>query len=354
MPNRFAQPQPPQPATPEPLQEERIRLCGPAVGDYSTTQEPDTGVASSSVPLDTLSLWIQREDQQHISSLELYVHMHRNAAKLDLFSQEAPDAQSLGRATHMLDPYTAQQLGLGAPTHTLTITCDCAAPRARLDLYIMNATRASCPSAPPQTAARGAPRPSGWRLGSADVVHGFDMPVRLPLFLDDQWRVVNGTGPLALALVIEALDEDGQTLAEPNAETMYFVVESIKEGTTWQLINGAQTVYLNGYAMQLHELFGMTANQAGAKAHEEDANAPELAVPEPDNEATECPICMTLEPTTVLLPCTHALCFECAVRVCDSVQKSRTHDRSQGRAPRLRYACPICRAAIQSMLALSR
>ncbi|WFD02324.1 hypothetical protein MOBT1_001006 [Malassezia obtusa] len=354
------QPRPPPsaPPAPPPLPDGPVRLYGPDVGDHFGEQTYLSGTGETSVPTSTLEKWIEGEGKRQISSLDLYVHLHRTTAQLSTFSQSTqPDGSSLAGPMQALDPETAKQLQLTAPTHTLSVCCDCVAPRARLDLYIMHANRLSASATPPLRTAFGAPHPPGWRFASADVVHGLEMRVALPLLLDQQWAHTQGARPLELALVIEALDEDGHVLAEPNAQTMYFTAESVDDGASWRLHNGAQSVYINGYAMQLHQLFGMTAHQDGPTVHEADADTSQApVVPDPDlgNDATECPICMTLEPTTILLPCTHALCLECAVRVRESVEKSRTHDRNQGRPPRLRYACPICRATIQSMLALSR
>lgn len=335
-----------------------VRLYGPDVGDHFVHHTSQRGESDTqTLPLSTLSQWIDGDCRQQLTSLDLYVHLHRTAAKLATFAQNtAPDTQELAQPALKLDHTTARALELTTPTHTLSIACDCVAPRARLDLYMVEAQRASHTQTPPTSTTHGAPHPHGWRLASADVVHGLEMSVTLPLVLDEHWEPADSTGPLHLAVVMEALDEDGQVLTEPNAETMYFTAERAADSGTWRLHNGAQTVYIHGYAMQLHQLFGMTAHQDGPVVHEGEEDASHAMAIDPDlnNDATECPICMTLEPTTILLPCTHALCLECAARIRESVEKSRMHDVNHGRVPRLRYACPICRASIQSMLALSR
>lgn len=334
--------------------EELVRLYGPDVGDHFAEQPP---VIHAPLSTSTIETWIERESAQRVSSLDLYVHLHRSTATLGGAPDATPaPATALAAPTLSLDPATRTALQLPGPTHTLAIACDCAAPRARLDLYVVGAHRTGAVGAPPVRSSGGAPHPVGWCLSSCDVVHGLEMRVVLPLVLDGAWANDLDDGPIELALIIEALDEDGQALAEPNAQTMRFFAEPRDD--SWRLRNGAQSIYISGFAMQLHQLFGMSAHQEhGAHPDESAADAstaPMLADPDLGSDATECPICMTLAPTTVLLPCTHALCLECAVRVRDSVQKSRAHDRAHGRVPRLRYACPICRASIQSMLALSR
>ena len=354
---RTAEPRAP-PPTEAPPPTGPVRMYGPDVGDHFAHHTPQNGDAGTqALPTSTRSQWIDGDSRQQLSSLDLYVHMHRTTAKLGTFVQDTtPGTQELAPPALKLDHATAKALELTAPTHTLSIACDCVAPRARLDLYVVEAQRASHPQELPASVSHGAPHPRGWRLASADVVHGLEMGVVLPLVLDEQWTPAESAGPLHLAVVMEALDEDGHVLSEPNAETMYFTAERVADSGAWRLHNGAQTVYIHGFAMQLHQLFGMTAHQDGPTVHEGEEDTSHAMGLDTDlnNDATECPICMTLEPTTILLPCTHALCLECATRIRESVEKSRTHDVNNGRAPRLRYACPICRASIQSMLALSR
>lgn len=325
----------------------RLRLYGPDIGNHEVAAAEE----STPVSVSTLSTWAQRAAQEHITGLDLYVHLHRSTAKLVPARRDPVDpAVELADPILRLDQRTETMLGLPAATHTLTLNCDSVAPRARLDLYVLNATRRGVVAPVPTAASSGAPRPAGWLLSSVDVVHGFDMQVSLPLVLDAGWGTEEDQ--LALAVMIEALDEDGHVLAEPNAQTMLFTATTPDAGESWRLASGAQSVYLNGYTMQLHQLFGMTT-QAGALAADESA-VPVVPDPGPLNDVSECPICMSLEPTTVLLPCTHALCVDCAVGIRDRVHKARGQDCRHGRAPRMNYTCPLCRAEIQSMLALSR
>ncbi|WFD43371.1 hypothetical protein MPSI1_002032 [Malassezia psittaci] len=344
---------------PPALSDGPLRLYGPDVGDHFAQHVAlSSEVPRTSISTQTLTQWIDRSSDSQVSSLDLYVHLHRLAAKLNTYESEIqPETPSLAQPVLALDRNTSASLQLSSPSHTLSITCDCIAPRARLDLYLIDTHHITQIPAPPHNTSQGAPHPHGWRMASADVVNGLEMQVSLPLTLNTDWVSSLESPSLQLALTIEALDEVGQVLIEPNAQTMYFTAECDLEKSNWRLLNGSQTVYINGYAMQLHQLFGMTAHQDAPPSNDTEPQAlPTAAISDAgmENDATECPICMTLEPTTVLLPCTHALCLECASRVRESVEKSRNHDRNNGRAPRLRYACPICRATIQSMLALSR
>ncbi|WFC99283.1 hypothetical protein MYAM1_002027 [Malassezia yamatoensis] len=346
-------------SAPPALSDGPLRLYGPDVGEHFAQHAPlSSDAPRTSISTKTLTQWIDRSPDSQVSSLDLYVHLHRLAAKLNTFETEVQqEISSLAQPVLALDRNTSAALQLSSPSHILSITCDCVAPRARLELYLINTHSITQIPVPPRNTSQGAPHPHGWRMASADVVNGLEMHVSLPLMLKTDWVSSLESPSVQLALTIEALDEVGQVLIEPNAQTMYFTAECDVEKSSWRLLNGSQTVYINGYAMQLHQLFGMTAHQDGPTSNEMEAQAaPAAAISDAglENDATECPICMTLEPTTVLLPCTHALCLECASRVRESVEKSRNHDRNNGRAPRLRYACPICRATIQSMLALSR
>jgi hypothetical protein len=48
-------------------------------------------------------------------------------------------------------------------------------------------------------------------------------------------------------------------------------------------------------------------------------------------------------PTTLLLPCTHGLCLQCAIQLRESVKGIRESERRRGKNPKRKYACPVCR-----------
>ncbi|WFD30825.1 hypothetical protein MSPP1_001849 [Malassezia sp. CBS 17886] len=307
-----------------------LALVGPHVADYrNEVPHPSRPPVTAA----TISDWIARDARdQPLSTLPLYVNVHANAVAL---SPAQPALMFLPDLVH---------LALPPATHALTFTYDCAAPRARIDLYAVGARRlvydglgdAPVVAAPADHAH--AP-PLGWRISSVDVEHGFGDAAALPVVVDCNW-VRPPDACASFAVIMEALDEDGLPLAEPNLLTTYLTVENMEAP---RIRSSAQTMTSCSQQLQLHELFGLHSRPS-------DVAADPLSLASGDG--AECAICMTLAATTLLLPCTHALCFECAVRVRESVLKSRTHDRQHGRVPRLKYSCPICRGAIETMLAL--
>lgn len=62
-----------------------------------------------------------------------------------------------------------------------------------------------------------------------------------------------------------------------------------------------------------------------------------------DSNGSECLICLTDPPTTLLLPCTHGLCLQCAIQLSESVKGIRESERRRGKVPKRKYACPVCR-----------
>ncbi|KAK0547600.1 hypothetical protein OC846_004794 [Tilletia horrida] len=80
---------------------------------------------------------------------------------------------------------------------------------------------------------------------------------------------------------------------------------------------------------------------------------PFLPTADEGTTGSECLICLTSPPSTLLLPCTHGLCLECAIQLRESVKNARDAERRRGKMPRRKYACPVCRRAYTSMLHLS-
>lgn len=67
----------------------------------------------------------------------------------------------------------------------------------------------------------------------------------------------------------------------------------------------------------------------------------------------ECLICLSERPTTLLLPCTHSLCRNCAIALRESTRTTRQAQASAGKQMRKRYTCPLCRRAYTALLDLS-
>ena len=333
------------------------RIVGPNVGDFSGACADDDNV----VMTDTLIRWIDGvANHSSLTLFQLYVNLHHD------FIHVGTDLSS---CDVKLIPEVQSSLALPDPTHCITAMCDCVAPRARLDLYLQASRHVGSDLVHPPLESQWS---HGWRIASTIIETGYGVMVRLPLVLDNAW---NAADPKRLSIVLEALDEDELKLPQRNAIV-----------TTWDIIGSgsyqartlAQYAHLGSTRLQLHELFGLSPltkkdeptvrsnnNQPGDHATADRPHEPLVFNPalmenaaklaETDREdGPECPICMSNPAMTVLFPCTHSLCFECAVHLRDSVQKSRQHDRRNGREPRRQYVCHICRCDIESMCSLSR
>lgn len=188
---------------------------------------------------------------------------------------------------------------------------------------------------------------------------------------------------LKVAIVVEALDENGRPLLEPNLQTSYVRLTSLasKRGAvvreradateaareahvevaqrTWSSQVEGQEAEIGPHRFQLQELYGLSSKPpavaavaAGGVDGDQDMAAPHVELDA--SNGSECLICLSSPPTTLLLPCTHGLCLECAVQLRDSVVGIRLSERRRGRTPRRKFACPVCRRAYTSMLHLSR
>ncbi|SNX85840.1 uncharacterized protein MEPE_04549 [Melanopsichium pennsylvanicum] len=205
---------------------------------------------------------------------------------------------------------------------------------------------------------------------------------------------------LKVAIVVEALDENARPLREPNLQTTYLrltslpVKKSVTErvadsatstgvnvvdscapvaaagggmmqvARTWSSQVEGQEAEIGPHRFQMQELYGLSSKPPavapaavdGEDGEEAGAGVGGGMVPM-DMEASngsECLICLSSPPTTLLLPCTHGLCLECAVQLRDSVVGIRQSERRRGKTPRRKYACPVCRRAYTSMLHLSK
>lgn len=189
---------------------------------------------------------------------------------------------------------------------------------------------------------------------------------------------------LKLAIVVEALDENARPLREPNLQTSYLRLTSLpvkkpiagrlaeiageavggpEPPRTWSSQMEGQEAEIGPHRFQLQELYGLSSKPPavapvaveGADADDDAAVAPPPPPMDLDaSNGSECLICLSSPPTTLLLPCTHGLCLECAVQLRDSVVGIRQSERRRGRTPRRKYACPVCRRAYTSMLHLSK
>ncbi|EPQ31445.1 uncharacterized protein PFL1_00780 [Pseudozyma flocculosa PF-1] len=212
---------------------------------------------------------------------------------------------------------------------------------------------------------------------------------------------------LKVAIVVEALDANARPLKEPNLQTTYLRLNSLpvrkpattaddstsaadaaaatakeaedaKPQRTWSAQVEGQEAEIGPHRFQLQELYGLSSRPPPvrpAAANEEGDDNEDgggggggvggttgaygtsgtfAGVVDDDSNGTECLICLSAPPTTLLLPCTHGLCLECAVQLRESVMGMRQTERRRGRTPRRKYACPVCRRGFTSMLHLSK
>ncbi|KDN52473.1 hypothetical protein K437DRAFT_7032 [Tilletiaria anomala UBC 951] len=188
---------------------------------------------------------------------------------------------------------------------------------------------------------------------------------------------------LKMAIIVEALDEDCKPLREPNLQTSYLRVSSLParhpDGTVvdagdrvWSLQVEGQEAEIGPRRFQLQELYGLSSkpppvsvqNTDNAEHPEdaagngeagivEDAGTPLVAADLDVSNGSECLICLSDPPTTLLLPCTHGLCLQCAIQLRESVKGIRDSERRRGKPPKRKYACPVCRRVYTSMLHIS-
>lgn len=202
---------------------------------------------------------------------------------------------------------------------------------------------------------------------------------------------------LKVAIVVEALDENARPLREPNLQTSYLRLTSLPAkksvadrlaelataasadvtGTpavsnadvepprTWSSQVEGQEAEIGPHRFQLQELYGLSSKPPAVAPAPPDAEgdddgtgtagaAATMMMDADASNGSECLICLSSPPTTLLLPCTHGLCLECAVQLRDSIVGIRQSERRRGRTPRRKYACPVCRRAYTSMLHLSK
>lgn len=342
-----------------PTKDAFVQLVGPDVGEWA-----HASALGESVSVATLDRWMDGlAHDARLSAMELFVNVHRSNTTLE----PASPAASLAWV-----PQTQASLQLPAPTHTMVYRYDCSAPYARVDL-VVHAPRQT-PTAiltPPPPQGRSLLAVPGWHLATEQFATAFDHPFTMPLLLDSHWHATGGV--ITFTLTIEALDEDRLPLIKPNALITKWEATCAPESPhVWQIRLVSQHARMGPFVLHLHELFGLDAHreqplvpppqttteqepQSGTLALNESlVHSAALLSEDLREDGTECPICMSEATSTLLFPCTHALCLECAVRIRDSVHKSRMHDREQGRAPRREYACPLCRRTIESMLSLTQ
>lgn len=192
---------------------------------------------------------------------------------------------------------------------------------------------------------------------------------------------------LKLAVVVEALDANGQPYPEPNLQTTYLRLTSLPiRSTTPALadqtaadgatsVNRLWTVHVEGqeaeigsHRFQLQELYGLssrpppikvepsadgtTGGAAGGLGESTDDAGVVIDMDQMGNVGSECLICLSSPTNTLLLPCTHGLCLDCSIQLKESVKAQRDAERRRGKLPKKKYNCPMCRRGFTSMLHL--
>lgn len=184
---------------------------------------------------------------------------------------------------------------------------------------------------------------------------------------------------LKLAVVVEALDANGQPYPEPNLQTTYLrltslpiraspasdlALEAPQPSTAlprlWTAHVEGQEAEIGSHRFQLQELYGLSSRPPpikvepaaeGAAGTGEDAGVV-IDVDNMSNVGSECLICLSSPTNTLLLPCTHGLCLDCSIQLKESVKAQRDAERRRGKVPKKKYNCPMCRRAFTSMLHL--
>lgn len=100
--------------------------------------------------------------------------------------------------------------------------------------------------------------------------------------------------------------------------------------------------------MSVHapEATEQVGEDGAAAGGETGAGVDEITMPvitDIEASGSECLICLSDPPTTLLLPCTHGLCLQCAIQLRESVKGIRESERRRGKNPKRKYACPVCR-----------
>lgn len=305
------------PSEPEDPRDAYTALVGPNVCGYFA---PDAALPKERVAVADVAHWVDNSNRATTQSL--YVNLSARTLEIAACAPEKPEKPE---AVHPL-----------SATHMLKFTCDAAAPRTSVLVYMHAPASADADA----------------DAGDARLVHtqhlprGFGMPVAVPLML-------SGTERIETSIVLEALDDDGEPLLERSVLTTYVGLVPGPGAGAWNVAGRQQIAQIGARKMQLRELFGFSGVASAERADSSQAAAAAAPVDSAGAESDECPICISQPLTTLILPCTHALCLECSIHVRDSVEKRRMNERRAGRTPRVQYACPICRGPIKAMLALS-
>lgn len=142
---------------------------------------------------------------------------------------------------------------------------------------------------------------------------------------------------LQLAIVVDALNEKGQVLTPRNAQITYVRLTladapppegdaAERDVRSWNLHVQGQEAVIGLVRFGMHEIYGLERAE--------------------DDDEAECPICFTDPPHTVLLPCTHALCKDCALQLREASRKKNektANSRSNRKKKWASYTCPVCR-----------
>lgn len=156
-----------------------------------------------------------------------------------------------------------------------------------------------------------------------------------------------------IAPVVESSSEDKEEHLQADGGQAQPEVKRV-----WSIQVEGQEAEIGPHRFQLQELYGLSSRPPPVRSPDDDdgdheqeneeggATQQTALTPVVDFEGSsggECLICLSSPPTTLLLPCTHGLCLECAVQLRDSVKSTREGERRRGKKPRRKYACPVCR-----------
>lgn len=340
--------------------------------------------------------WIQKREEQGKPA-------NADGAEESLWFTRGPPPHVLGWPVHS----SQVRKGFAQPVKaSLTLQLGLYAPPTQRASASEQVAEAAAPSSPKETteAAATAPASAPAEARGIEEENALTRIPTLPPIPADETKEQRTAREkleretLKLAVVVEALDANGQPYPEPNLQTTYLRLTSLPirapqsavapdvdavgaespptstpspapATRLWTVHVEGQEAEIGSHRFQLQELYGLSSRPppikveasaegvaaGGAGGGGETADEAGGVVIDMDNMSnvgSECLICLSSPTNTLLLPCTHGLCLDCSIQLKESVKAQRDQERRRGKVPKKKYNCPMCRRAFTSMLHL--
>jgi len=172
-----------------------------------------------------------------------------------------------------------------------------------------------------------------WRIMAISLVMSFALFVCFIIFVILNYvgsvRADDGQAWVVLALFLPGLVVDIAVVA--------LCIPSVQKLRATELVASSSGISIVQAATRASAVVPSSAGAqvAPAMASVQSAMASVQSAP-PEDAPRQCTVCMDRSPNTVLLPCKHVFCAECAASL-----------QAQGRASR---SCPICRTRISDTM----